>query len=343
MKLSDKQKQLLYFELAKFVRSGFGFDNACEAILDQPGVPASQRLFCQEVLTGLQNQKTVGQAIADLPLNISQLEINMIKAGEDAGLLEQSFEHLEQHFKLAIETRAKILKGLTYPVILLHVAAILGLVSISMMSARSPEAQTGAAWQSFRNGLILIVALYAVCGIAGAIFYRVFCRAKVSPFADRLLNRLPLIGKMRRSLALARFCEVFYMALRSGQKMDKCLIYGGASSASGQILEASQTGSEAVRQGTTLASALQQQSRVFPGDFTRSVANAELAGVLDEDFRRWADYYRKTAIDSVERFAEWAPRLFYWAVIVAVGLIIIRMALAYRGLLEGYLNWSDQF
>ena len=34
MKFSNKQKYLLYFELAKFVRSGFGFENACELWAD---------------------------------------------------------------------------------------------------------------------------------------------------------------------------------------------------------------------------------------------------------------------------------------------------------------------
>ena len=343
MKISDKQKQLLYFELAKFVRSGFGFDNACEAILDQPGAPASHRVFCESVMGGLRDRKTVGQAIADVPLNISCLEINMIHAGEDAGLLEQSFEHLEQHFKLAIETRAKILKGLTYPVALLHMGMIFGLVAISVISIWNPESEKGAVWQSLKSGLILIAAFYLVAGATVAGFMWVFRLAKVSPMADRLLNLIPLIGKTRRNLSLARFCEVFHMCLRSGQKMDKCLTYSGGSSASGLILKASQTCSEAVKQGTTLASTLQSFPGTFPGAFTRSVANAELAGVLDEDFQRWTEYYRKTAIDSVERLAEWAPRLFYWGVLAAAALIIIRMGIAYQGLIQGILNWGDQF
>ena len=81
----------------------------------------------------------------------------------------------------------------------------------------------------------------------------------------------------------------------------------------------------------------------FPADFQRSIANAELAGVLDEDFQRWADYYRQTAGEAVARLAEWSPRLFYWGVLIFVALVVIRMAMAYRGLLEGYLDWSEQF
>ena len=142
---------------------------------------------------------------------------------------------------------------------------------------------------------------------------------------------------------MSRFCEVFHMALRSGQKIDKCLVYAGGSSTSGLILKASHKGAETVRKGDTLAGALQAFPRTFPGEFARSIANAELAGVLDEDFSRWTEYYRNSAVDSVERLAEWAPRLFYWAVLLVVGTIVVRMGMAYAGMLQGMLQWSENF
>ncbi len=83
----------------------------------------------------------------------------------------------------------------------------------------------------------------------------------------------------------------------------------------------------------------QSTKGAFPDDFLRSVGNAELAGVLDEDFVRWTEYYRLTAIELVERLADWAPKLFYWAVMLVVAFIIIKMALGYQGLI---LNWSEQ-
>ena len=115
-------------------------------------------------------------------------------------------------------------------------------------------------------------------------------------------------------------------------------MYAGGSSSSGQILKASSLGVEKIKAGETLASAMQSVAGTFPGDFWRSVQNAELAGVLDEDFIRWTEYYRLTAVESVERLADWAPRIFYWAVMLVVAFIIIKMALAYQGLI---LDWTE--
>jgi len=339
MRFTNKQKQLLYYELAKFVKSGFGFEKACEVIAELPASPASHRIFCESIINSLKDKKTVGQAIEDIPLNISNLEINIISSGEKAGLLEQSFKHLEQHYRLAVETRAKILKGLAYPIVLLHFGAILGLVAVSFIGSWSPGAEQGAVTANLKKGLILIILVYASVVAVGIFFVWLYKHAKTSSTADRLLNWVPLLGKTRKNLAMARFCEVFQMGLLSGQKIDQCLEFAGGSSASGRLLIASLQGAEKAKLGGTLVSALESETGIFPADFVRSVGNAELAGVLDEDFSRWTEYYRISAVESVERLAEWAPRLFYWAVMLVVGFIIIKMALAYQGLI---LNWTEQ-
>ncbi len=343
MRFSNKQKYLLYAELAKFVRSGFGFENACKAITEQAGVPVCHRVYCLGVQKGLRNKKTLGQAVADLPLDITQIEINLIKAGEDAGLLEQSFQHLEQHFKMALESRQKIRKGLAYPIVLLHGGIIMGLVAVPLMASWNPMAKETAAWDSLKFGFLMVVAFYIAIAMVITLFAYLLKRSRVSSACDCYLNKIPLLGNMRRSLAMSRFCEVFHMALKSGQKMDRALYYAGASSGSGQLMLASCTGSKKLKQGLSLAETLAGQTGVYPEDFRRSIANAELAGVLDEDFGRWRDYYRKAAHESVDRLTEWAPRIFHWLVLLVVAFIIIRMAIAYRGLLENYLNWSDQY
>ncbi len=54
----------------------------------------------------------------------------------------------------------------------------------------------------------------------------------------------------------------------------------------------SEEASEKLKLGESLSDTLSDQADVFPADFRRSISNSELAGVLDEDFARWADYYR---------------------------------------------------
>jgi type II secretory pathway component PulF len=343
MKFSAHNKRSIYFELGKFVRSGFGFDKACEAILAQPGAPACQRVFCSAILDGLKTKKTIGQAIAATPLNISPLEINLISAGEEAGRLEQSFAHLARHFEQSVKTRRKILKGLAYPVVLLHAGAILGTLVVSMLTAWNPQAQAGAGWRVFTTGAAILLGGYLLA-ILGSLAIAWWIRqAKSSPLADRLLSLIPLLGVTVGSLAMSRFCEVFHMSLHSGRKIDHCLRSAGSASESGILVAASEGGATLINKGASLAEALSATPDSFPAEFRRSIANAELAGVLDEDFQRWSDHYRNTAVEAVDRLTEWCPRLFYWGVLLVVALVVIRMAMAYRGLLEGYLDWSDQF
>lgn len=343
MRFSKKQKHLLYYELAKFVGSGFGFEKACEAIINQPGVERIQIEFCQGVLRSLKNGQNLAQAVASLPLNISQMEISMIEAGEQAALLERSFEKLSEYFKLALETEAKIKRGLAYPFIMLHTAILMALISISMLASWSPLAKDGAAWESFKMGLGLVGLLYLLAISFVSIFVLQVKRARTSETSDRLIGYIPLLGKMKNCLAMSRFCEVFHMSLSSGQKMDRSFYMSALSSDSGRIIQAGEQATEKLKLGESMSDILLDQAAVFPADFRRSISNSELAGVLDEDFARWADYYRKSANDAADRLAQWAPRLFYWLVLIIVGLLVIRIGFAYRTLLESYLNWSDHY
>ena len=163
----------------------------------------------------------------------------MIEAGEQAGLLERSFEKLSEYFKLALETEAKIKRGLVYPVIMLHAAILMALISISMMASWSPLAKESAAWESFKAGLGIVALLYLLMISFVSIFVLQVRRAGTSMTSDRLIGYIPLLGKMRNCLAMSRFCEVFHMSLSSGQKMDRSFYMAGASSGSGRIIQVS--------------------------------------------------------------------------------------------------------
>jgi hypothetical protein len=62
------------------------------------------------------------------------------------------------------------------------------------------------------------------------------------------------------------------------------------------------------------------------------------SGVLDRELAEWGRYYSESAGEAMEQLAEWAPKLFYWGILLFVGALIIRAGLAYRDLIEGLLN-----
>jgi type II secretory pathway component PulF len=163
---------------------------------------------------------------------------------------------------------------------------------------------------------------------------------RTSAPVDAILRRIPLVGKARRDVAMERFTQVFEIFLLAGRTMSESLTGAASASGSGLIRAAGKRGAAIVAAGDPLAHALLASPEAFPDDFTRGMIVAEESGVLDRELAEWGRYYSESAGEAMEQLAEWAPKLFYWGILLFVGALIIRAGLAYRDLIEGLLNFG---
>ena len=98
--LNDRDKYLLYSELAKLSEAGFPINNAAEAILDTRP-PNRQANFLKEIINGIESKKSLTETINSLSSRLSPLEISLINAGEKSGKIpEISVLVIEQAIKM---------------------------------------------------------------------------------------------------------------------------------------------------------------------------------------------------------------------------------------------------
>ncbi len=77
-------------------------------------------------------------------------------------------------------------------------------------------------------------------------------------------------------------------------------------------LESGQTPAEVVR-----------ESKAFPDTFTNLYATGEVSGQLDDTLTRLHQYYQQEASRQLELVAQWAPRLVYFFVLLAIAYQIL--------------------
>lgn len=339
--LSAKAKSRIYGALEKYARSGMGMEKACDSLLRQPRVPRSERRIYEGILTGLSEGRSIGDSLGLSRGVVSSLEVEVVSASEQGGMLEKGFGHLSEYFRRIDQTRRRILKGLTYPIILVHVAVPISTLAVTAFRSVSLDGlpSEGPDFQGSLKAVgVSMLSAYAI--ILLLIFLSIFLGriARRSGFVDAMLNRIPLLGKARRAVAMERFSRVFEIFLLAGRKMSDSLLGAGKASGSGLLLEASRAGSGIVAEGELLASALYAAPRTFPNDFARGMATAEEAGQLDRELAEWGRLYSEEAADAMEQLGEWTPKLFYWGILLFVGFLIVRAALAYRDLLMNLIN-----
>ncbi|MCB1086431.1 MAG: type II secretion system F family protein [Verrucomicrobiae bacterium] len=333
-----KARGFFYSELAKFARAGFGIDRACESIAGQSGSDRIARGLCRSILSGLNEGKSLAESMRTGSFPVSDLEVAMVDAAERGGKLEVGFRHLADHFKQEAEAKRRIRRAMIYPVFLLHFAVAVGIGITALLRQVNPNSAEGSGISTVVTGLIWLGIGYGVAIVLAIAWNVVSKAAERSSTLDALMQRVPLAGPVRRSRALARFCEVLHIYWLSGQRMDIAWSRAGAASQSGQLLRYSDASALRLANGESVSEVVMSARGALPGDFVRGIASADVAGALDEEAGHWAEYYREAAGENLQRFAEWMPKLFYWLVLLFAAGMIIRVALSYRDLLNGILN-----
>ena len=146
--------------------------------------------------------------------------------------------------------------------------------------------------------------------------------ARTSVGVDRVFSLIPMIGKLRRNLALSRFCASYEMQLSAGVNvMDSVRAAGEASQSARVRAEVARMVPEMMA-GESIGTLVVGRA-VFPAAFQRSVRTGETTGTLDADLRRWAEYYQKAAIDSLEAAGAWLSRIVTLGILLYLGYKIV--------------------
>ncbi len=307
------EKATLYHELGQLVRSGTPFPKAIEKLATFTRGPARASLTA--ITAGLVRGATVSEALAlGIPL-IAPLEAGIFAAGDRAGRLETSLDHVSEYYAALAEARGRIWRRLAYPLFVLHIAFI----ALSLPLIFAPD---GGMDAFLRTVGIAIGGIWFAILAGGAIIRALLSSAELRVMPDRFLRMLPLFGKLRRAFALSRFCTAYQLQLEAGVNVFASLEVAASASGSAITRAAVASALPAVRSGSQVGPAL-AQTGTFPEPFLRAFAVGEETGELDRELKRIGESYRIAAMRRLETITEWVPRILYIAIMGYIGWRIV--------------------
>ena len=126
-----RRKDLLVFtqELHTLVRAGFPLDRSL-AILGQLAESPAMAEVVQTVLKDVKGGKSFSEALAEHPATFPKVYINMAKAGEVGGALEEMLARLVSYLSTSEDLRSYIVGSMIYPALL----STVGLVSVIILT-----------------------------------------------------------------------------------------------------------------------------------------------------------------------------------------------------------------
>jgi len=246
-------------------------------------------------------------------------DLAMIEAGEKSGRIDAIFKLLAVHYQERAILMRNMIGELLYPVFVLHIAVLLFpfVHFITSGNALRFLFQAGSLLGTFY--LIIFLVLFA-------------CQDKRSQwwrsFLEKLLHSMPVLGRARRSLALARLAISLEALVNAGVPIVTGWKMAAASSASPALMRDVARWEEPLHAGQT-PSELLSQSREFPDLFANLYHTGEVSGRLDDSLKRIHVFYNDEGSRKMRALSRGFPIAVYLAVAGYVGYTVISFYMGY--------------
>lgn len=324
---SPAHKHQFYAEIAKLLDAGFDIRKAA-AVLLNTRLPAPQVALLESLNRGLDAGESITTAFGRDGNSITGLERGIIGAGEHGGKLAPAFQHLADYFGMLAAVRRDLIRGMIYPLIVLHLGILISIVPDALMAGTMPLGRI------LGNLMTTLLLVYAVVFVVAMMVHMLVRAAPGNAGIDRWINRLPWIGATRRNLAMARFCRVYHSCLLAGIPMGETVQLSSAAAQSGMIREAGARLVRVVKGGGALGPPLLAEA-AFPKAFARSYSTGEEAGTLDKDLANWSRLFQQEAASSARTMSVMVPKVLYFLILAFVAWKVV-------GFFGGYYDRLDR-
>jgi general secretion pathway protein F len=319
-------------QLATLAQSGMTLDAALAAAAEQAEAPRVAKL-----LDAVRGDVSAGQpihaALARHPRAFPPLYRGLAAAGAESGRLADVLLRLADYLEARQALRQRFIAAMVYPALvtliaLLVIGVLLVYVVPQIVSVYQQSHQTLpfltraliATSDFFRATGWYWLALVATLVIAATLAWR---RDAFRRRAQSAMLRMPLAGRLARSLDSARFASTLAILTGSGTPLLRALDAAADVVRMLPIEDAARAAAARVREGVPLARALKAQG-VFPPVLVHLIASGEASGRLTPMLERAALELEGEA----ERRLTWIAALVQPALIVLMGALVLILVIA---------------
>ncbi|QOC24172.1 type II secretion system F family protein [Wenzhouxiangella sp. AB-CW3] len=335
-RITPKDMAVFTRQLATMIHSGIPLVQAF-AIIGQAAENPRMKKLISDIRVDVEGGTTLAEALAKHPLYFDELYVNLVEAGESAGVLDQVLHSIASYKERMESIKGKIKKAMFYPAAVLAVAigvtALLLIVIIPQfedmfvgfgadLPAFTRMVLDLSDFMQRRGWLVLLGTIVAIVGV-------IQLKKRNKKFAhalDRLSLRLPILGGVLEKSALARFASTLSTTFAAGVPLVDALRTVAGATGNVVFEEAVYQIREDVATGHPLQLAM-QQTGLFPPMMVQMTAIGEEAGSLDAMLEKVAAFYEEEVNNTVDALSSLIEPIIIVIIGVLVGSLVVAMYL----------------
>ncbi|PCN48502.1 pilus assembly protein PilC [Curtobacterium sp. 'Ferrero'] len=327
-----KDLAIMSRQASTMLASGLSLLRALSILADQTDNKKLKEIL-GKVRDDVERGVSFSDAVAKYPVDFPPIMINMIRAGETGGFLDQAMDSIATNFEKEHKLRSTIKSAMTYPVVVLcmSLAAVVIMLVFIVPIFQNMFASLGGQLPlptqilvGLSHAMRWVGPILAVAVIVGWLWYRANKNTdRFRSFRDPLLMRLPVFGPLTKKIVIARFARNFSNMIGAGVPILQALQIVGDVSNNFVVKKALERVGESVRKGESIAAPLGEE-KVFPSMVSQMIAVGEDAGSLEVMLDKIAIFYDA----EVESITESLTALIEPLLIAFLGVVVGGMIIA---------------
>ncbi|MDD4203042.1 MAG: type II secretion system F family protein [Candidatus Omnitrophica bacterium] len=318
-------------QLATIVEAGIPIVNALDILGEQMETPQMQeRVF--KIRDDVEAGSSFSEAIAKDKSFFSDFFVNMVRAGEASGTLDEILERLAVYLEKSNNLQKKVKSAMIYPAVVSLMALVVTLVMILKVIPVFKDIYGGFGAElprptqfmidlseTLKKYFVLIVMFFAGIGYG---LKKFISTEKGRFFIDKLKLNVIIFGPILRKVAVSKFTRTFSTLIKSGVPILNALEIVGKTSGNVVIANAVVKVEKNVKAGENIATPLGKLN-VFPPMVVRMISVGEKTGELEKMLTKVSDFYEAqvdTAVSGLTSLIE--PLIIAFLGIVIGGIVI---------------------
>jgi type IV pilus assembly protein PilC len=308
------------------------------SVVDATNILAQQteskylRKALEQIETELREGNPLSAASATHKKIFSPMYINMIKAGEAGGNMDETLDRLAEHYEKQYATKQKIASAMAYPIVVAFIAiavVIFLLVSVvptfvDMFADFGGELPAitkfvlGAS-EFMQKSWYMIVLFFVLLFLFISIIKR---NKKTKYYFDYFVLRVPIFGSMMRKAVLARMTRTLSSLFSSSVPILQAMTIVEEVVENEVIGRVILQARDSLEKGQSITLPMKAHW-AFPPLVTQMIVIGEQTGSLDSMLAKVADFYEKEVDNSTDRIKSLIEPLMIVVLAGLVGTIVI--------------------
>ncbi len=308
---------VFYTQLSDLLRAGVPLLRSLE-LLERQTRHVTFKMVLQEVRDQVADGTRLAEALRQHPTVFPELTISMVRAGEEGSFLEDTLQRIAVFTEHQEELKGRVFGAMAYPAFLVVVGS---LILVGMLVFFVPKfeplfdrmredgtlpwatvALLSASYGIQHYGWLILIAIAVIFFVVQQRFTSEGGRRRFDEFRLKLVG----VGRVVRSLAIARFCRVLGTLLHNGVPILNSLRIAKDATGNRVLSEAIGEAAEHVSSGRSLAQPL-AECKQFPVDVIEMISVGEEANNLEQVLVTIADKMERQTnrqLDLVVRLLE---------------------------------------